>query len=63
MREEFFDILESLKCLPPNHVYDLAPKNFILRGYDYYSRERPGDVQMECRADPTHRICPRNEAI
>ncbi|MGB0911390.1 MAG: SWIM zinc finger family protein, partial [Nitrospirales bacterium] len=33
-------ILEHLKLLPPNHIYELAPKDYILRGYDYYSRDR-----------------------
>ncbi|MCA9472075.1 MAG: DEAD/DEAH box helicase [Nitrospirales bacterium] len=33
-------LLQKLKALPPNHLYALAPKDYILRGYDYYSRER-----------------------
>ena len=33
-------ILAHLKLIPPNHIYELAPKDFILRGYDYYSREQ-----------------------
>ena len=33
-------LLDKLKALPPNHLYALAPKDCILRGYDYYSRER-----------------------
>ena len=34
------DIIENLKAVPPNHVYALAPKGFVLRGYDYYSQGR-----------------------
>ncbi|WP_447970819.1 DEAD/DEAH box helicase [Nitrospira sp. M1] len=40
MPNESPHILERLKALPPNHIYALAPKDYILRGYDYYSRER-----------------------
>jgi len=40
MHNEASYILERLKALPPNHIYALAPKDYILRGYDYYSRER-----------------------
>ena len=40
MPQAFPHILESLKDLPPNHIYALAPKEYILRGYDYYAQER-----------------------
>lgn len=33
-------ILAQLKILPPNHIYELASKDCILRGYDYYSHDR-----------------------
>ncbi len=32
-------MLEHLKALPPNIVYTLAPKEFVVRGYDYFHRE------------------------
>ena len=43
MAIESFGILEHLKALSPNHIYFLAPKAFVLRGYDYYS-QRPAGV-------------------
>jgi non-specific serine/threonine protein kinase len=33
-------ILEHLKALSPNHIYFLAPKAFVLRGYEYYAQGR-----------------------
>ncbi len=33
-------VLEHLKALSPNHIYFLAPKAFVLRGYDYYAQGR-----------------------
>jgi uncharacterized Zn finger protein len=32
-------MLEHLKALPPNIVYTLAPKEFVVRGYDYFQQE------------------------
>jgi len=40
MAIEPFGILEHLKALSPNHIYFLAPKAFVLRGYEYYSQGR-----------------------
>ena len=40
MAIESFGILEHLKALSPNHIYFLAPKAFVLRGYDYYAQGR-----------------------
>ena len=37
---ESFGILEHLKALSPNHIYFLAPKAFVLRGYEYHSQGR-----------------------
>jgi len=33
-------LIRSLKALPPNTIYLIAPKDFVVRGYDYYRRER-----------------------
>ena len=33
-------VLEHLKALSPNHIYFLAPKAFVLRGYEYYAQGR-----------------------
>ncbi len=33
-------VLEHLKALSPNHIYFLAPKAFVLRGYAYYVQGR-----------------------
>ena len=33
-------ILEELKALPPNLVYVLAPKQCVIRGYEYFHQER-----------------------
>ena len=33
-------VLEHLKALSPNHIYFLAPKAFVLRGYEYYTQGR-----------------------
>lgn len=44
-------ILEFLGAIPPGRVYQLAPKHYFLRGYDYYRR---GAVQeFEWLDDPT----------
>lgn len=40
MAIEPFDVLEHLKALSPNHIYFLAPKAYVLRGYDYYVQGR-----------------------
>ncbi len=33
-------VLQHLKSLSPNHIYFLAPKAFVLRGYEYYAQGR-----------------------
>ncbi len=33
-------VLEHLRALSPNHIYFLAPKAFVLRGYEYYTQGR-----------------------
>ena len=40
MSPEDHDIIKSLRALPPNAVYFIDQKEFIVRGYDYYRRER-----------------------
>ena len=40
MAIESFGILEHLKALSPNHIYFLAPKASVLRGYEYHSQGR-----------------------
>ncbi len=40
MAEEVPGLLARLKILSPNHVYFLAPKATVLRGYEYYSQGR-----------------------
>ena len=40
MAIESLDVLEHLKALSPNHVYFLAPKASVLRGYEYYVQGR-----------------------
>ena len=40
MSVEPFGVLEHLKVLSPNHVYFLASKAFVLRGYEYYAQGR-----------------------
>lgn len=40
MSIEPFGVLEHLKVLSPNHVYFLASKAFVLRGYEYYAQGR-----------------------
>jgi superfamily II DNA or RNA helicase len=40
MSIEPFGILEHLKALSPNHIYLLAPKVFVLRGYEYHAQGR-----------------------
>ena len=34
------ELIRILKTLPPNTVYLIAPKDFVVRGYDYYRREQ-----------------------
>ena len=34
------NVLEHLKVLSPNHIYFLAPKAFVLRGYEYHAQGR-----------------------
>ena len=33
-------MIDLLKALPPNIVYTLAPKDYVIRGYDYFHKER-----------------------
>src|SRR5690606_775280 len=33
-------VLKHLKTLSPNHVYFLAPKAYVLRGFEYYAHSR-----------------------
>ena len=40
MAIESSGVLEHLKSLSPNHIYFLAPKAFVLRGYEYYAQGR-----------------------
>ena len=40
MTEYAHGLLERLKTLSPNHVYFLAPKSSVLRGYEYYVQNR-----------------------
>lgn len=40
MSIESSDVLEHLKALSPNHIYFLAPKAFVLRGYEYHAQGR-----------------------
>ena len=40
MNVELSGILDHLKTLSPNHIYFLAPKAFVLRGFEYYSQGR-----------------------
>ncbi|MDH3505170.1 MAG: hypothetical protein OEM58_11670, partial [Nitrospirota bacterium] len=40
MSVEPFGVLEHLKVLSPNHVYFLASKAYVLRGYEYYAQGR-----------------------
>ncbi len=40
MAIESSDVLEHLKALSPNHIYFLAPKAFVLRGYEYHAQGR-----------------------
>jgi len=37
---EPFGVLEHLKAISPNHVYFLAPKVIVMRGYEYYAQGR-----------------------
>jgi superfamily II DNA or RNA helicase len=40
MSVEPLGVLEHLKAFSPNHVYFLAPKAYVIRGYEYYAQER-----------------------
>lgn len=40
MAIEPLGVLEHLKALSPNHIYLVAPKAFVLRGYEYYAQGR-----------------------
>ncbi|MDR4461919.1 MAG: DEAD/DEAH box helicase [Nitrospirales bacterium] len=40
MSVEPFGVLDHLKVLSPNHVYFLASKAYVLRGYEYYAQGR-----------------------
>jgi len=40
MALESSGVLEHLKALSPNHIYFLASKAFVLRGYEYYAQGR-----------------------
>jgi len=40
MIQESFSVLEHLKSLSPNHVYFLASKVMVMRGYEYYAQGR-----------------------
>ncbi|MGE0274438.1 MAG: SNF2-related protein [Nitrospiraceae bacterium] len=33
-------LLNALRALSPNDVYTMAPKEFVVRGYDYYKQQR-----------------------
>ncbi len=44
-------ILEFLRAIPPGRVYQLAPKQYFLRGYEYYRRGLV--LEFEWRNDPT----------
>ncbi|MDT7042083.1 DEAD/DEAH box helicase [Candidatus Nitronereus thalassa] len=40
-------MLNYLKALPPNIVYTLAPKDYVVRGYDYFHQERLESLRWE----------------
>lgn len=40
-------MINHLKALPPNSVYTLAPKDYIMRGYDYFHQERLESFRWE----------------
>ncbi len=40
MHDQDTDILKSLKAFPPTNVYQIASKECVVRGYDYYTKER-----------------------
>jgi len=40
MAIEPLGVLEHLKALSPNHIYLVAPKAYVLRGYEYYAQGR-----------------------
>ena len=40
MPVEPIGVLEHLKSLSPNHVYFLASKTYVIRGYEYYAQGR-----------------------
>src|SRR5579863_7128 len=34
------DVIERIRAFPAGEIYSIGPKEFILRGFDYYTRER-----------------------
>ena len=40
-------MIDYLKALPPNIVYTVAPKDYVLRGYDYFNKERLESFRWE----------------
>ncbi len=40
-------MINKLKALPPNIVYTLAPKDYVVRGYDYFEQERLESFRWE----------------
>ncbi len=40
-------MINYLKALPPNIVYTLAPKEYVVRGYDYFHKERLESFRWE----------------
>ncbi len=40
-------MIDLLKALPPNIVYTLAPKDYVIRGYDYFHKERVESLSWE----------------
>jgi len=40
-------VIHHFKDLPPNIVYTLAPKDYVLRGYDYFHQERLESFRWE----------------
>ncbi len=40
-------MINHLKALPPNIVYTVAPKEYVVRGYDYFHQERLESFRWE----------------
>lgn len=40
-------MINHFKALPPNIVYTLAPKDYVVRGYDYFDQERLESFRWE----------------